>query len=327
MSQASPIIGPNKSGLTYRQEDNDGKQALLTQHKGPAAPGYAAAGTLWLDDAATPWALKLYDGAQWITLMQVNAASDAVMPYLGTAPIRVALQASDTGTANVYALAPVPAIASYEGGQMFLLRPANANTGASTVEVNGLSPVPILMPDGTPTPAAALKTTGAYLLLYTGAHFVVMNPSAANGGGCLQMMSAVYSSSGAASGLVAVDDSTPTASEGIEVMSISITPKSATSKIEIVAEGVAGHSGSGHGILSIYVGTGGPASFTTLDKVENTASKHHIRAVHAPGSTAPVIYKARVGSTSGSLRFNGNYGGRLFGGAMQWTMTVKEYEQ
>ena len=59
MSQAPPLIGPNKSGLTYRQEDNDGKQALLTHHKGAAAPPYAQAGTVWLDDAATPWLVKL----------------------------------------------------------------------------------------------------------------------------------------------------------------------------------------------------------------------------------------------------------------------------
>lgn len=85
MTQSSPIIGANKSGLDYRQEDNDGKQALLNHHKGASAPSYAEAGTLWLDDTATPWLLKMHDGADWVTLGALNAATNKFQPYNGTA--------------------------------------------------------------------------------------------------------------------------------------------------------------------------------------------------------------------------------------------------
>jgi hypothetical protein len=88
MSQANPAIGADKTGLAYRQEDNDGKKALLTHHKGAGAPSYAEAGILWLDDSTTPWKLNLYDGADWIVLGSVNAASNAFLPYMGRAETR-----------------------------------------------------------------------------------------------------------------------------------------------------------------------------------------------------------------------------------------------
>ena len=52
MSQANPTIGADKTGLAYRQEDNDGKKALLTHHKGASAPGYAEAGMIWIRPVA-----------------------------------------------------------------------------------------------------------------------------------------------------------------------------------------------------------------------------------------------------------------------------------
>lgn len=84
MSQATPIIGSGKPGLTYRTEDNDGKKALLNHHKGSSAPSYAEAGILWLDDAATPWILKSYDGTDWIKVGDIHATNNDFTPYLGT---------------------------------------------------------------------------------------------------------------------------------------------------------------------------------------------------------------------------------------------------
>ena len=78
MSQATPTIPANQSGLVYRGLDNDGKNALMTTHKGPAAPSYAAAGIIWLDDNATPWVLKIYDGTDWLTIGTVNATTNVV---------------------------------------------------------------------------------------------------------------------------------------------------------------------------------------------------------------------------------------------------------
>jgi hypothetical protein len=85
MTQATPTIGANKSGLQYRTEDNDGKKALLNHHKGSTAPAYAEAGILWLDDTSTPWILKIHDGTDWITLGEVHATNNTFKPYNGAA--------------------------------------------------------------------------------------------------------------------------------------------------------------------------------------------------------------------------------------------------
>src|SRR5579872_1519546 len=47
--------------------------------------------------------------------------------------------ASDTGSANAYAIALNPAITAYTDGMLVAFRAANANTGASTLAVNGLT--------------------------------------------------------------------------------------------------------------------------------------------------------------------------------------------
>jgi hypothetical protein len=179
MTQSSPTIGSNKSGLTYRQEDNNGKKALLSHHKGSAAPDYAEAGTIWLDDAATPWLLKAHDGTDWITLGSVNASSNSFQPWQGTGALRFVNYAADTGGADAYAIAPVPAVAAYAAGQAVTLKPGNANTGASTININSLGAKSIKMPDGSALQANAMLATGVYLLVYDGADFILANPSTA----------------------------------------------------------------------------------------------------------------------------------------------------
>lgn len=177
MSQASPTIGANKSGILYRQEDNDAKQALMTHHKGAAAPGYAQAGTLWVDDSGTPWRLKFYDGSDWITLADINAGSNTVSFYHGTSSARLLGHAPDTGSTNAYETAPAPAITSYITGQIVTLKPASPNTGACTIAVSGLTAKAIKMPNGSNPPASAMLPSATHILIYDGTNFVLANPT------------------------------------------------------------------------------------------------------------------------------------------------------
>jgi hypothetical protein len=177
MTQSTSQIGADQSGLAYRNADNAGKQAILNHHKGNPAPAYAEAGMIWLDDAATPWLLKFYDGADWIVLGEVNATANTFNPYTGVAMGRLLNYAADTGTANVYAVAPSPPITAYAAGQVVTLKPGNANTGAATLNVNGLGAKNIKLLDGTNPAANTLLTTGSYILMYDGTNFIIMNPS------------------------------------------------------------------------------------------------------------------------------------------------------
>ena len=97
MSQADSNIGANQSGLAYRTADNSGKKAILNHHKGSAEPSYKEAGMIWLDDTATPWVLKIYDGSTFIALGQVNASLDTFVPNVGTT-LGAGLAAANTFT-------------------------------------------------------------------------------------------------------------------------------------------------------------------------------------------------------------------------------------
>lgn len=61
---------------TFGQDIQDALQALASTAKGNSAPSTPYAGQLWLDDTATPWVLKMYDGIDWITVGEVDATTN-----------------------------------------------------------------------------------------------------------------------------------------------------------------------------------------------------------------------------------------------------------
>lgn len=77
MPQANYSIAAGQSGSAYRTADNNGKQALLTNHKGGTAPSYLEAGMIWCDDSANPiWNFKTYDGTDWISIGTLNVTTN-----------------------------------------------------------------------------------------------------------------------------------------------------------------------------------------------------------------------------------------------------------
>lgn len=329
MSQAPVLIGPNKSGLTYRQEDNDGKHALLTHHKGATPPSYAESGTLWLDDAATPWLLKLYDGVDWIVLSQINAVTNTVIPYAGQLPSRGLHLLADTGTTNAYATALMPPVGAYAAGLTVLFQAGSTNTGACTMALDGLSPVSVKMPDGANALAGAMRANGIYILCHDGTSFKLLNPSLAQTPAIMQALTATYSGHGLLSTNIPVDDTIPTSSEGMEMMSISVTPTTSTSRMVLR---VAGMFASGmlttiSGTMIVHGDSSAFAATTTYIDTANQTRGFNMVAEHVPGSMSPLTYKFRFGAGSSSVRPNGSASGRLFGGTSKWVMTVEEFSQ
>lgn len=64
--------------------------------------------------------------------------SQATDTVAGIATLKVHNYAADTGSANTYVIAPSPAITAYTTGAIFSFKAANANTGASTLNINSL---------------------------------------------------------------------------------------------------------------------------------------------------------------------------------------------
>lgn len=82
MSQSDfgTIVPSTKSGTQLATDLNNWRDAVHSAHKGSSRPSYATAGTFWVNDAATPWILYCYDGADDISLGTINATTNVFTP-------------------------------------------------------------------------------------------------------------------------------------------------------------------------------------------------------------------------------------------------------
>ena len=79
MSQHDYVIA-NASGSAVRTDLNNALGAIQTTNIGSSAPSALAAGQLWIDNSATPWVLKCYDGSDHISIGTINASTNAFSP-------------------------------------------------------------------------------------------------------------------------------------------------------------------------------------------------------------------------------------------------------
>ncbi len=103
-----------------------------------------------------------------------NQIGKGIATYAGNGDFYI-----DSGTANTYVLAPVgtkQAPPAYKEGQRVRFRAANTNTGASTVNVNGVGTLNILLPDGEPLPADTISADQYTEIIYseTAPHFTII---------------------------------------------------------------------------------------------------------------------------------------------------------
>lgn len=89
---------------------------------------------------------------------------------------RYAEDASSTPNVVVATLSPAPA--AYAKGQSFLVKVARTNTGAATLNLNGLGGKPIVRQSGLPLDGGDLIAGGIYLLTYDGTSFQLVGGSA-----------------------------------------------------------------------------------------------------------------------------------------------------
>lgn len=73
----------NGSGAAFRADLNAVLAAIASTNKGPAAPTAAQAGMLWVEDdnpSATQWTVRMFDGADWIAIGVLDAATNTFAP-------------------------------------------------------------------------------------------------------------------------------------------------------------------------------------------------------------------------------------------------------
>lgn len=80
----------------------------------------------------------------------------------------------DTGIANAYVLNFTSNFTSYTDGIVIYWIPANTNTGASTINVNGLGPVAITNQDGSALYLGQLRANQVALIIYRSGGFILI---------------------------------------------------------------------------------------------------------------------------------------------------------
>lgn len=86
----------------------------------------------------------------------------------------ILLTATDTGTASAHVLTPTTALVGYTYGLMLLYRPANAGTGALTVNVSALGAKSVKTIAGADPTSGDVLANQPLLLMYDGTNFVIL---------------------------------------------------------------------------------------------------------------------------------------------------------
>jgi hypothetical protein len=146
-------------------------------------------------------------------------------------------------------------------------------------------------------------------------------------GSVLQVVN--FMSSAVATGTTTIpqDDTIPQNTEGTEFMTLAITPTSASSnlRIDVVVNGAG--SATNSWIVALFQDStvNAIAAINYNMAANNVASPASFTYYMTSGTTSSTTFKVRAGLISaGTYTFNGQSGGRLFGGVMASSITITE---
>jgi hypothetical protein len=133
----------------------------------------------------------------------VDAAFDKLPAELALKSGTVNYAVNTSSTANAYAVALAAAITAYSDGLEVKMKPGTDNTGACTLNVNGLGAIAIKRQDGTDAAAGDLVGASPITLVYSGASNTFRLPPLANA----QVTAAANSATAAANSATAASNS------------------------------------------------------------------------------------------------------------------------
>lgn len=137
----------------------------------------------------------------------------------------------------------------------------------------------------------------------------------------------------AVTSVIAYDDTKPQITEGHLILTGTITPKSATNKVEVFFVGNVMSGDNAEVVFSLFVNSDADAVNSTYVYHNDTSASSLYTAnsvamleLHEPSSTSAVTYTIRVGINNGAQAWiNGNYDAdRKYGGALKCTLRLRE---
>jgi hypothetical protein len=180
--------------------------------------------------------------------------------------------------------------------------------------------------DASGNPAAVATGTAGQVLTSGGAGVAPTMQDAA--GAIVQVVSGGTSAVITTTTIMPNDDTIPQNTEGGEVMTLAITPTSATNKLLIEAVTYMTKDTSDQaGVTALFQDTtaGALAAAGTTPSTANNMTTCYITHYMTAGTTSATTFKLRGGSANaGTVTWNGQSGGRYFGGVSATRMTITE---
>lgn len=236
----------------------------------------------------------------------------------------------ESGIVDAYVLDVVdnnPAPANYSSNMNVVFVPGNTNTGASTVNVEGLGIVDIRL-GGVALTGGELIAGVRYTIIYdsVNAWFELIVTE----GKLVQTVDSPDGALATGTTVIPVDDTIPQNNEGDEYMTRSITPQSATNILEITVLAQMGWNNlRGNMTVALFqdatanaLKAVGQFQKATGDGMSPVALVHYMIA----GTVVSTTFKVRAGvENAGTTTFNGDGGTRKYGGVSGSNIIIKEY--
>jgi hypothetical protein len=184
---------------------------------------------------------------------------------------------------------------------------------------------------GVLTDQILLESSGAlYKMLLSTLQTLLSPPDAPTSiypGTIIQTVSATPYTANANLALIPLDNTIPQITEGTQILTLNITPRSSTSQIRLVFNGFGGVDTGGISLAAAVFRLGNVNALKTVTQMVTSPNYMVILAldwIDSPASTTQQTYSIRAGTSSNIGRMNGNTTGQFFGGSAACTLVAQE---
>jgi len=233
------------------------------------------------------------------------------------------------GTANALTGSLAFTTAALTDLMSVIIETPSANTGAVTFNLDSHGAKDVKKIDGSALESGDLVANGIYELVYSATlddWVLVGGGGGGGGGGALQRVTDYYTTKSSHTTTIPIDTSIPQITEGEQIMSAAITPKSASSTLAIRISVPVTGSAIAHMVVALFVDSTANAIASGWH-TKTSSSDAFLMFLETEISNASLTartYKVRIGSHSGTAYVNGGAPG-YYGGTAGAMMIIEEY--